>query len=65
MLHFTNKRVWLQRWKTPMTKSNHNSNVGTDCSKDKTHPELDVAWTPDDSRFGTALHRRRAPREHL
>jgi hypothetical protein len=44
----------LQAWNTPLTKSHHNSNKGTDCSIDKTNPELDVAWTPDDSRFGTA-----------
>lgn len=54
VLHFTRSRVWLQRWKTPLTKSNHNSNVGTDCGVDKPDPDLDVGWTPDDSKFGTA-----------
>jgi hypothetical protein len=54
ILHFTRSRVWLQRWKTTLTKSNHNSNTGTDCAIDKWAPELDVAWTPDDTRFATA-----------
>jgi hypothetical protein len=54
VLHFTRSSAWLQRWKTPLTKSNHNSNTGTDCAIDKPAPDLDVAWTPDDSKFGTA-----------
>ena len=54
MLHLTKSRVWLQRWKTPLTKSQHNAKSGTDCSNDKPDPELDVAWTPDDRKFGTA-----------
>jgi hypothetical protein len=54
VLHFTRSRVWLQPWKTPLTKSHHNSNTGTDCSVDKFAPDLDVAWTPDDRKFGIA-----------
>ena len=54
VLHFTKSRVWLKHWNTPLTKSNHNANVGTDCSIQHPAPDLDVAWTPDDSKFGTA-----------
>jgi hypothetical protein len=54
VLHLKKSHPSLQPWNTPLTKSHHNSNQGTDCSVDKANPELDVAWTPDDSRFGTA-----------
>jgi len=54
VLHLTKSRVWLQRWKTPMTKSHHNSNSGTDCSVEKPDPDLDAAWTPNDRKFGIA-----------
>ncbi len=54
VLHLTKSRVWLQRWKTPMTKSHHNANSGTDCSVEKPDPDLDAAWTPDDRKFGIA-----------
>jgi hypothetical protein len=54
VVHFTKSHVSLQRWSTPLTASNHNSNVGTDCSRTSPGPERDVGWTPDDRRFGTA-----------
>jgi RTX calcium-binding nonapeptide repeat (4 copies) len=54
VLHLWASHPSLQTWDTQLTKSNHNANLGTDCSADKTNPELDAAWTPDDTRFGTA-----------
>jgi hypothetical protein len=54
VLHLMRSHVELQRWKTPLTKSHHNSNTGTDCSVDKPDPDLDVGWTPNGRRFGIA-----------
>jgi hypothetical protein len=54
LLNLTGKTAALYPWATPLTASHNNSNTGTDCSVQFAAPDLDVAFTPGDTRFITA-----------